>query len=531
MKLLVYRKDDITSTIPGKGVVYLTSERLSDKETKSNTGKGFVRKRGAFRIQRHYGENQITVKCESRKELALEIGDYVFGNNNVKYFMNNLPIINKISSRSYEYQLIFESIYYDLAKVLYLNGDDSEFHLVGTGQTFIDLIITNMERVYPGVWTAGTIDQSDAGDHLLYFNSDNCRTAIQKIAVELNAEIYFIKNTINMTDTAGSALGISLSYGRDNGLRGLTRTLQSDKNLTTRLYAFGSKRNIDINYRSAEPRLIFAARTVEKNLSTFGVFEAVRFYDNIFPQREGILTDVTSATVVADTDIPFDVNDQLIPGTAVKMHFNSGNLSGYEFDLATFNTTGSIFLIKQKTDQQNLTLPNTDPAFLPAVGDKYVLLDITMPQSFIDTAEAALLSEATSFINDNSVPKVRYNVSTDPRYFERNDIRLNVGDKFTIVDTDLKILVEVRILSLRQNMVDEWDYELELSNFIDVKLDAQLQSAQDALKTRDQINSKSWAGQSIDFKNAFATDSWMTTQTLYDRLIGTDGKIKDEFIP
>ena len=60
---------------------------------------------------------------------------------------------------------------------------------------------------------------------------------------------------INATDTAGASTGLTFEYKA--GLKEIQRITATEKSLVTRLYAYGSKRNIDGSYRSGEPRLIF----------------------------------------------------------------------------------------------------------------------------------------------------------------------------------------------------------------------------------------------------------------------------------
>ena len=142
--------------------------------------------------QRFYGQNSIHITFLVPDIKDIKIGDWIV-HNNVKYFVNVLPTIDKKATNQYYYTIEFEAEYYNLNKVQFLLSSKSDFNYIGDLNDFLDLIVSNMNRVFTrrsvGIWSKGTVDASNTEHRNLHFQIDNCRTALQKICVEFDCEI------------------------------------------------------------------------------------------------------------------------------------------------------------------------------------------------------------------------------------------------------------------------------------------------------------------------------------------------------
>ena len=409
------------------------------------------------------GEDVVNATLKSKSALDIAIKDYIV-HEGKNYYINNLPQVKKFSSLNYEYTAVFESLQYQLLKTQYLSSGLSEFDLVGDADDFMDLIITNLNRVDSG-WTKGTVKSTNAIH--LSFREESCLAVIQRLASEFECEFELSTKEIKFTDI-GSDSGLSFSYGKNKGLYDLTRQTVSSKNIVTRLYAYGSERNLDKDYRTYSKRLMFDAagsNYVENNVATYGLIEAVKIFEEVYPHREGTISwvDAGDVKVFRDSGIDFDVNSYLIEGVSAKIHFNTGNLAGFEFELTSYEHGDKEFVLLKNSNIQDYELPSA--TLKPAIGDKYVILDITMPAGYITTAESDLTTKATDFINENSDPRVNYLLTPDPKYFKDNVISLKVGDKVTIVDSELSIDKLVRIIRLTQSLYNPYEYTLEFSDY------------------------------------------------------------------
>ncbi len=474
--------------------------------------------------ERFFGQSEITSRIESQEVLDIQIGDYTRWDNKT-WKINQQPNITKNSSNNFVYEITFESSYYDFVKVQYLSDTSGEFYLTGDAEAFIDLIITNMNRIFTGFpipsYTKGTIDQSDTSTKTLHFKDENCRQIIQRICSEFSGEMYFIGNQINFTDKLENATGVSLEYR--SGLRNISKIAESEKNIVTRVYGYGSEKNLGTNYRSGKQRLEFdngGNNYLENNVATYGTIEKAITFEEIFPHRTG---EVTAAVVGGDelvfddSGMDFDVNSFLIDDVTAKVHFNTGDLAGYEFEILTYDNANKRFtIIAIKTAIGIDELPNA--TLKPATNDEYVILDITMPGSYITTAETALEAATQAYLDDNSEARLKYEVTADNKWFERFGISFHLADTFTIVDTDISINATVRITELSYPLYDPFKYTITLSNFNDSSFIQTLYD--DNVELRDDGN----IDKGGDIPNSYR--NWRTDDTLRNIIIAPDGYIQ-----
>jgi hypothetical protein len=256
---------------------------------------------------------------------------------------------------------------------------------------------------------------------------------------------------------------------------------------------------------------------LEKNINEYGTIEHTEIFNDIYPHREGTISSVDEANITKfiDTNEPlmFDLNDYLLPGITAKLHFNSGNLGGYEFEVSNYDHATKEFTIIAFKDEQGYDMPND--TLKPAIGDKYVLLDIKMPQTYIDTAETALQAKAQTYLDGNCEPRVTYILEPDWRYFKTNLVELKVGDSITIEDTDLNINSLVRIVELTRILTNAYKYTLKLSDHLEMQLIQRLYSEQEGLKEKIEVG---------DVGNIIRSRwSWRTSEELRTMVFDTDG--------
>ena len=119
------------------------------------------------------GQSNITLDFIDNQANGLALGDYVLfeGNN---YYLNILPEVKKVSRQEYRYRAVFESILYHLGKAQYLNLDSKgDFYLMGNADTFLTLLITNLNRVFGGSYfSKGSVVSTDFRN--LSFSANNC---------------------------------------------------------------------------------------------------------------------------------------------------------------------------------------------------------------------------------------------------------------------------------------------------------------------------------------------------------------------
>ncbi|WGU68258.1 hypothetical protein QIU19_13485 [Capnocytophaga canimorsus] len=125
---------------------------------------------------------------------------------------------------------------------------------------------------------------------------------------------------------------------------------------------YGSTKNITNKYRAN--RLCLPNKSKQQSyiensemIAKYGIWEATKHFENIAPTRTGTITGIVQGNVLKFVDSEmFNLNEKeadgqttkyLLPNTTAKIHFNTGNLAGYQFDVQSYNHTTRTFTIKK----------------------------------------------------------------------------------------------------------------------------------------------------------------------------------------
>ena len=102
-------------------------------------------------------EDKVTSDFVSASVLPIKLGDYIVVSTK-KYYLNQLPNIEKQNDKTFKYNVTFQSELYDLYNKLLMSVDGlSDFSYTGTPLAYIELIVNNMNEISTG-WTVGTIE-------------------------------------------------------------------------------------------------------------------------------------------------------------------------------------------------------------------------------------------------------------------------------------------------------------------------------------------------------------------------------------
>lgn len=438
--------------------------------------------------QKLLNEDVVSLSVTSPTPISFMLGDTisVFGS---RYILNRLPKVRK--EGIYTYDLEFEGEMYLLRRAQFLLYDDTgvaiegEFSYMGNMEDVARLAIANLNRVYGnGTYVLGSFPNTEVRNHVI--SSENVLAVLQRICSDYGYEFELIYSggvtTLNI-GSVGSVKLIALKYGAGKGLYQLERQLVDDANIFTRLFAYGSTRNLKSTYRNFSKRLKLPNNDqsfIQDNdaINSLGVIEATKIFDDIYPRRTGVITSVSGINSFIDTTMDFDLNATdgqgqslyLIPGNSPKVHFNTGNLAGYEFEITSYNHSTKSFTLKYYQDERGMRLPSNDAAFALTVGDEYVLLDIIMPQSYVDAAEAELQSKATELLSQGKSPKAKYACAIDPIYAKQKELTLKPGDYIPLQDDELGINRDFRVLSVKRDMIEPYRWSIELGDEVTVSL-------------------------------------------------------------
>jgi hypothetical protein len=411
--------------------------------------------------------------------IFFEYGDYVTVNGR-KFRINTPPNpVTKNAERDYEYKLTFESDIQQIGKVAYLFLDaqnrftESQFPITGTAFDFLNLLVLNLNRIYPvNGYVIGSVIDSDS--KTIDFDGNNCLEALNAIAEQFETEWHVIGNKVSLYKRILNS-GIVLKYGKDEGLYQLSSAPQTNANPITRVYGYGSDRNIGSNYRNGARRLRMASSLfLEKNtgidqgFGKYDIIEVTKIFDDVYPRRNGTVTSVTTPFIFSDLGMDFNLNSYLMPGVDAKVEFTSGQLAGNAFTLPSsggYNPITKTFTINKNTSDETLEIPSE--LLKPAIGDSYVITGILMPDIYIINAEAELKQKVQDYLDSVSgeVPTA-ISVVCNPSYFARTGYTVSLGTMVIVQDTRLNINRQIRVIGYTRNWQYPTLYTLSLADSV-----------------------------------------------------------------
>ena len=282
-----------------------------------------------------------------------------------------------------------------------------------------------------------------------------------------DCDVWITENVIHF---GRCELGTSVKIERGVEAQDITRS-DSKGTFATRIYAFGSMRNIPTNYRPIDEQLVVNGVVQKRlmlpkgtpyidaypNMSQNEVVEDVVVFDNIYPRRVGTLQNVTSRKETVDNedgtqstytyyrykDSGLAFNEEyILEGQELQITFQSGKLNGMTFGVK-FNPDG-----KNPAEQLWEIIGNEDYGrFLPddiikpEDGDEYILFgfDIQLvSDQYIPEAEQELLTKAKEYVAKTKIDDGTYTATLRSDWVFADQIHrtFDVGQKITLVAPD-----------------------------------------------------------------------------------------------
>lgn len=444
------------------------------------------------------GDDTVNIVVSSPFKQNYLIGDAIIVYGNI-YHLNRMPKVKKDGMFNFLYELEFEGAQYDMMRATFdltidttnnQLADISAESLTGSLKRFASVLLANLNRIFPGKWIIGDCPDTSDDKTLTFSEGDNCLSVAQNLCKEFETEFCIAYNVESGVYTlhfrkVGKTFPYKFEFGKNKGLYQLSRENVSTANIVTRLKVYGSTENITSKYRAQ--RLCLPGKSkkdsyIEKPeaVAKYGIWEGKKYFDSIKPSRTGKVCSVSSDSVLKFTDTEmFDLNAKdgsgntkyLLVGTAAKIHFNTGNLSGYEFEVHAYDHATHTFTLVKQTDERGNVFPSeSSKAFQFAVGDEYKLVDIALPENYETEAENELAEQGNIYYDQNSQPKVQYGLSVTESFLGSlysNDTNGNViwvGDYIPVKDSDIEVDKNVRVKSFKRDLMKDFSYTLTISD-------------------------------------------------------------------
>lgn len=402
------------------------------------------------------GEHYLLLKFPAARAVALQPGDYcatVFG----RYELNEpyTPAENA-DTGGFDYELRMEAPYMKwknkICRYLPLAAaSETAFSLTSTLQTHLDVILSNVNALgdrdaafrYNGEkYVSQFLNAGDAPgkSKLVQYQNTDILTAVENIAKAYGLEWWVEDNILFMGKCRLE--GEEVSFGQDVNVQAMSRS-ESSAQHATRLFAFGSARNLPSGYRKDSSADVTRNGVVQKRLmlplskcpngwvqsadaaGETDTVEAVYVDEDIYPRTECVVGQVTTyeSTVenedgtkttqtfyrVTDTSGFKFENSMILEGQTLHILFQSGSLNGMDFECRHDDKEKYYEIISN--DDYGRALP--DEALKPKEGDKFVLYNWDSSK----LADTGLIDKAEEELYEAAVKRLA-ELDTDPNTYD-----------------------------------------------------------------------------------------------------------------
>lgn len=472
--------------------------------------------------------------------------------------------LTKNGERNLEYTVEFGGWWELLNRTKYkfLSGKPHKlkFPLTGTPRLFMQLLVDNL-NLHDSGWALGTC--IEGSEKAMAFDHESGMEVLNRFADEWNTEFEFISKTINFGKVERFKDDpLPLSYGKGNGFKtGGGRQTQGEKAPVTILYVQGGERNIDVSAYGSSTLLLpknqileYQGRKYKTDQDGMFITRADRdlvdysedSYDasNIYPSRVGTVSEVIAVDPekniynIKDSSIPaaLDYSQCRIAGEKATIIFQSGILTSKEFDLEQTDDalTGYIHAERRfkivPQDIDGTTMPNETSK--PAVGDKYAIFKISLPDAYVcdnisqSGASWDMFREAVRYMFENEDEKFTFTGELDGIWAKKkwSEIAAKVEPGCYIQFSDNQFQPEgilIRITSVKDYINKPHAPEIELSNtpvagFVSSEL-GKLEGNE--VKDEERYNSSLF----------YTKRSWRDVKETQKMMFDPDGSFKQEY--
>lgn len=466
--------------------------------------------KGKFTLMK---EDYIILPFSVSTPIPFKLGDYVdlsgvldesLGGKLAKiYEITDLqkPTYNS-STGGYDYKLQMNAYYWKWKNKIFKYtpehaGSEASWSLTASLDVQLGVFLRNLKALgytYKGIDFTFSIDDTVENKAVaMTYDNMNLLDALFSMAGEdkWHCDCWITDNVIHF---GRNEFGDAVKIERGVEASSITRS-ESQGTYATRIYAFGSTKNIPTNYRPTDEqavingvvqkRLMLPADTpyidAYEGMSQEEAIEDVVVFDDVYPRRVGTLSDVhtrteevenedgTKETITyyryKDAGLEFK-EEYILEGEELKIQFQSGKLNGMEF--------GVIFNPKPKDESRGDQLweivrnedygrPLPDDMMYPANGDEYILsgFDIQLvSDQYIPEAEQELKGKAQKYAD-----KVKKDDGTYPTTLRSSWVKEDLisrtfefGQRINLVDDTYFENGRIsRVLGWEMNLDIPWD--------------------------------------------------------------------------
>ena len=367
-------------------------------------------------------EDFILLKFSLKSPVFFKLGDWMEDTRFGRFELCDLykPKYNR-KTGAYDYELQLDAYYWKWKNKIFkytpeTTGQEASWNLTAPLDVQAGIVLRNLKALgytYKGQDFVFSIDSTvENKSQLMSYDNINILDACFEMAKKWDCECWVTENIIHF-GRCESGDAVDFEIGKN-----VQEMSQSESRSTyaTRIYAFGSTKNIPSDYRPVDETVVVNG-VVQKRLmlpegtpyidaypdmTTEEAVEQVVIFDEVYPRRTGIMSDVTTIEVTdkvenedgttteekwnayrfRDTGVNFS-EKYILPGQELRIRFASGLLNGLEFAVK-FNPEGKPEILEdggwnpeaqlwEIVRNEDYGRPLPGDVLFPQDGDEYVL--------------------------------------------------------------------------------------------------------------------------------------------------------------
>lgn len=399
------------------------------------------------------------------------------------------------STGGYDYELKLDAYYWKWKNKIFKYtpehaGYEASWSLTAALDVQLGVFLRNLKALgytYKGKEFVFEIDSTVENKAVaITYDNMNLLDALFSMAGEdkWNCDCWITDNVIHFgRNEFGDAVKIELGVEAS----AMTRS-ESKGTYATRIYAFGSTRNIPENYRPIEEqtvvngvvqrRLMLPAGTpyidVYPDMSQEEAIEDIVVFDEVYPRLESTMSSVSTRTETVtnedggqetvtyyryrDTSLNFS-KDYILPGQELTIIFQSGKMNGLEFGVI-FDPDNNGSQLWEIVRSEDYGRPLPDDTIYPENDDKYILSGFDpkfVSAQMIPDAEKELKEKAQKVADQRKKDDGTYYATLRSEWVNKDKLKrfFEFGQKINLVN---KAFFE----NGRESRVIGWEFNLDI---------------------------------------------------------------------
>lgn len=367
-------------------------------------------------------EDFILLKFSLKSPVFFKLGDWTEDTRFGRFELCDLykPKYNR-KTGAYDYELQLDAYYWKWKNKIFkytpeTAGQEASWNLTAPLDVQAGIVLRNLKALgytYKGQDFVFSIDSTvENKSQLMSYDNINILDACFEMAKKWDCECWVTENIIHF-GRCESGDAVDFEIGKN--VQEMSQS-ESQSTYATRIYAFGSTRNIPADYRPIDETVVVNGVVQRRlmlpegtpyidaypDMTTEEAVEQVVIFDEVYPRRTGIMSDVTTIEVTdkvenedgttteekwnayrfRDTGVNFS-EKYILPGQELRIRFASGLLNGLEFAVK-FNPEGKPEKLEdggwnpeaqlwEIVRNEDYGRPLPGDVLFPQDGDEYVL--------------------------------------------------------------------------------------------------------------------------------------------------------------